>query len=83
MSSENELERQHKNLRNRRRRCEVTLFRKAHKLHEKNDCEVYVVVHHTNDDHYYIYNSEPSEDWPPPFEKLVSISDHGCAQYTG
>lgn len=66
-----ELQRDMRNLRHRRRRREVTLFKKVHELHTENKCEVYLVINHHETDHYLIYNSSPTEDFPKPYEKLV------------
>lgn len=50
------------------------LLRKAHGLHVDHNAEVYIVVQHRENDRFLIYNSEPAENWPIPYEKLVSIS---------
>lgn len=63
-----------RNLENRRRKREVTLLRKAHELHVDHNAEVYIVVQHRENDRVLIFNSEPAENWPIPYEKLVSLS---------
>lgn len=61
----------HRNLIGRRRRREITLVKKCHQIHIDSGCEVYLVISHRDDDRHVIYNSEPSQNWPPPPERLV------------
>lgn len=58
----------------RRRNREVTLFGKAHEMSEHN-CEVFLVIHHHDDDRYVVYNSEPDDEWPRSYEMIVSNSN--------
>lgn len=60
-----------RNLENRRREREVILLRKAHELHVDHNAEVYIVVQHRETDRVLIYNSEPAEHWPIPYEKTA------------
>lgn len=64
------LDRAHVNLNARRRRNKLTLFRMAHRMHVRNGMEVFVVIHHHNEDRYRVYTSQPGADWPPPLRKL-------------
>lgn len=43
----------------------------AHELHRDCNTEVFVLVTHNDDYKNLIYNSEPGEDFPRPYEKLV------------
>ncbi|KAI8954523.1 hypothetical protein F4801DRAFT_533474 [Xylaria longipes] len=53
-----------------RRRATLSAFRTAHKLHVQSECEVLVIVSHRYENKLHVYCTEPSEDWPPPYQKI-------------
>lgn len=71
-------DREFRNMLARRRQREMTMFAKAHELREHN-CEVFLVVHHYDDDRYVVYNSEPVSEWPPFYEMIVSTPPHSTS----
>lgn len=69
----NDLERARVNLNARRRKSKLTLFRLAHRMHVRNGMEVFVVIHHHDEDRYRLYTSQPNAEWPPPLQKIEKM----------
>ncbi|CAJ2503081.1 Uu.00g104750.m01.CDS01 [Anthostomella pinea] len=55
------------------RKREKTLFKKTHELHTENETKVFMLFYHYGEDRYYIYNTQPSENWPPTLQDIKTM----------
>ncbi|KAH8749199.1 hypothetical protein F5883DRAFT_232311 [Diaporthe sp. PMI_573] len=62
--------RRRSNMVNMRRRREITVMGALHKLFLNCECQVYLNIHHTDEDKHVVYNSEPGENFPIDYSRL-------------